>query len=190
MGGVDIGDHDIRLPGLQGGQQGREDNRLIGQLETQTFAERFREIDIKADVFARILRIERLIAGGMGIDRIHQGLAFEARILRLQRVAAGRRDWFVRPCRSRRGSGNDPGNPEHNRQQAPCERSGAQEYLRPSRDFTDRASQHQVASAHRSSGRPLLHAGTMPAPRIRSDTWCRIGTRYGPQATSLPYPGQ
>ena len=49
------------------GQQGGEGDRLVDELEAQAVAESFRQIDVEADVLAGIVRIERLIAGGMRV---------------------------------------------------------------------------------------------------------------------------
>ena len=48
-------------------------------------------IDIEADIFAWILGIDRLIAGRVRVDRVHQGLALPLRIFRLQCLASRRR---------------------------------------------------------------------------------------------------
>ena len=55
FGGVDVGDDDVGLAARKRCQQRGERHGLVGHLEAEAFADRFAEIDVEADVFARIL---------------------------------------------------------------------------------------------------------------------------------------
>jgi hypothetical protein len=91
LGGVDVRDHDVGLTRLQRGQKRRKGDRLVAERKAQAGADRLAQIDVKADVLARILRIDGLVAGCVRIDRVDQLLALELGILGLKRRAFGRR---------------------------------------------------------------------------------------------------
>ena len=91
LGSVDIRNHDVCLSARQCRQQRRESHSLVGQLETQAFADLLAQIDVETDVFIWVFRIDRFIAWCVGIDRVDQRLALPLRIFGLQRGTSGGR---------------------------------------------------------------------------------------------------